>query len=259
MDAAHLSLEGDEGPHKDNRLVVVKTPKPPDVLCGRGKMAFDHIGNDCFRVLISRAVDAYQAAPTKKSKTHVIHQIVDTIYARGGRFLVHKNGQWIDGGVEQGKKKTGYALRDAARGRVKCIFEPAPVIKLGNQQNSTQTNNIGDRWSRKTNSHTCSNIDFPSAVPSTVDIIIPNRPFSSISQQPIFAKDDNVRPRKVKAEAEPERDWRNSELDTGLADDLIDFFVDEKVELVSDPEPKNADSLDEEFWHIKPLYRSSTI
>jgi len=246
MDAAHLPLEGGEGSHIG--LAVVKTPKPADVLCGRGKMALDHIGNDCFRVLISRAVNAYQAAPTKKSKTHVIHKIVDTVHARGGRFLIHKNGQWIDGGVEQGKRKTGYALRDAARGRVKCIFEPAPIAKFENQEPSIQTDNMRDGWSTL-------DPDFPSVVNNA----IPEQPLSFMSPQPFLAKSDDFLPRRVKIEAEPERDWRNSKLDKGLADDLVDFFVDEKGEPVSDPEAKSPGSLDEEFWQTKPLYRSSTI
>mmetsp|Transcript_11445 Transcript_11445/g.17588 ORF Transcript_11445/g.17588 Transcript_11445/m.17588 type:complete len:238 (-) Transcript_11445:118-831(-) len=237
MDKKNLPLGGGEEVGFD--LAVIKNPKPADVLCGRGKMAFDHIGNDCFRVLISRAVDAYQAAPTKKSKTDVIHQIVDTVYARGGRFLINKNGQWIDGGIEQGKKKTGYALRDAARGRVKCIFEPASNLKSGNQQPSIQTSPNDIR-----SASTSFAVDFPS-----VDMV--KHPFNLLC--------DTMPARRPKTEAEPERDWRNSELDKHLADDLVDFFIDEKGEPVSDPEAKSRSSPENEVWRNKPLHRSSTI
>jgi len=155
----------------DNNTLIFEKPKPADVLYGRGKEAFEHIGNDCFRLLISRYADAYQGSPTKKAKSQLILRIVDIVFSRGGRFLMRSNsastssnkegredtdatntstinsrnishnnskekvdaeecdddqGGWIDGGKKMGKKKTGYALRDAVRGRVKCIFEKSP-------------------------------------------------------------------------------------------------------------------------------------
>jgi len=152
--------------------VIIYEPRSADVICGRGKEAFEHIGNDCFRLLIARYADTYQEAPTKKAKSQSILKIVDIVNARGGRFLMRRNSimttttntndvaatndkpikttssnvrgvndnsknnknnedkeGWIDGGIKMGKKKTGYALRDAVRGRVKCIFEKAPSTK----------------------------------------------------------------------------------------------------------------------------------
>lgn len=52
----------------------------------------------------------------------VVLLITDIVIARGGRFLICTSGNsWVDGGRQQGKKKTGHSFRDALRGRVKCI------------------------------------------------------------------------------------------------------------------------------------------
>jgi hypothetical protein len=48
--------------------------------------------------------------------------IVDTIIARGGRFLTQdKQSHWKNGGKNLGKTKVGNALRDAQRGRIRIL------------------------------------------------------------------------------------------------------------------------------------------
>ena len=95
-------------------------PCEHDVLCGRSKYCFQHSGNESFRMLIAENVEAYKLAPTKKLKMKVVITIVDTVASRGGRFLTQESqGRWKNGGINLGKKKTGNALRDAQRGRIR--------------------------------------------------------------------------------------------------------------------------------------------
>lgn len=52
----------------------------------------------------------------------VIMLITDIIIARGGRFMVSDNkNHWVNAGAKHGRKKVGHSLRDALRGRSKCI------------------------------------------------------------------------------------------------------------------------------------------
>lgn len=194
---------------KNDNMFILK-PEPVDVLCGRGRTCFSHIGNDKYRLLISKHVESYQSAPTKKAKMNVIHEIVDIVITRGGRFLVRDQGggNWTDGGIKQGKKKTGHALRDALRGRVKYT--------LGNINKNTSSaiDNL-DSIESDPNSPAKNGED------STIDDLL-----SYIGKQngEIKNNDDDA---NVSAKLEPEKDWRNSILDRELATEVLDFFIED--------------------------------
>jgi hypothetical protein len=93
-----------------------------DVLCGKCNFCFENSGNCRLRHLVAEYAKAYRDAPSKKSKMNVVHRIVDRILKEGGRFLLpNDDGSWSDGGRKHGKLRVGRALRDAVRGRNKCI------------------------------------------------------------------------------------------------------------------------------------------
>jgi hypothetical protein len=50
-----------------------------DVLCGRGKKCFKHIGNLTFRKLIQERLQKYDAAATKTEKTFIIREVVNIV------------------------------------------------------------------------------------------------------------------------------------------------------------------------------------
>jgi hypothetical protein len=101
---------------------MIILPCEHDVLYGRSKNCFRHLGNQTFRMLIAENVAAYKIAATKKLKMQIVVTIVDTIIARGGRFLTQdKQGHWKNGGKNLGKTKVGNALRDAQRGRIRIL------------------------------------------------------------------------------------------------------------------------------------------
>lgn len=214
----------------NTNIIIVDKPRSTDVLCGRGKICFDHNGNDAFRILIAQHVDSYENAPSKKSKMDVIMQVVDTVISRGGRFLVRNKekggGVWMDGGMKQGKKKTGHALRDALRGRVKCISE----MRANN-------NNIMEFAHE------------PKVSPPLYykNVIIPEPArIPSFDNHPSFSSDedissdppDDLEPAKLSMKLEPERQWRrNSEVDNEFKQELLDFFTSTDAK----EEPTTAD------------------
>lgn len=60
--------------------------RPNDVLLGRGKPANKFPGNKCYRQMIMSKADAYEKS-NKLEKTLLVVSVVDTIKARGGRFV----------------------------------------------------------------------------------------------------------------------------------------------------------------------------
>lgn len=83
------------------------------------------VGNQRFRESITSAVKEYLKAGNRFEKSLVVHGIVESIRARGGRFLKKNSaGNWYELSDQQTKEKVGHAVRDAAtswesRGRAK--------------------------------------------------------------------------------------------------------------------------------------------
>ena len=188
-----------------SRIAVVDNPKTVDVLCGRGKMCLRHEGNHIFRMLIAEHADTYKMASYKSLKMHVVVLIVEIVVASGGRFLVQNNAGtcWVDGGREQGKKKTGSALRDALRGRVKYITEMRKV-------NAQALRNESDN-----SSHSSAYDD------RSEEFDLNNRDSLDTSMHPSML--------------EPSKDWMNIKVEKETANFLLKFFVAEELaEAVAD-------------------------
>jgi hypothetical protein len=89
---------------------------PADVLCGRGKISFNHVGNKRFRELISRSMERYMGAETRFEKSLVVQSVIEEIQQSGGRFLKKdiSAGKWVEVSAHHTNEKVGHALRDAA-------------------------------------------------------------------------------------------------------------------------------------------------
>ena len=88
-------------------------PGDKDVVSGRGKRNWNHLGNINFRNVIRSNVQRYIDSPSKNDKTLVVISIVDEIRASGGRFLKEDmHGRWYDIGDAQARDKVGHSLRD---------------------------------------------------------------------------------------------------------------------------------------------------
>jgi hypothetical protein len=86
-----------------------------DVLCGRGKTSFNHVGNRRFRDIIANSVDKYNSAKSRLEKSMVVHSIVEQVKKVKGRFLKQDrfSGRWYELDERQAKEKVGHAIRDA--------------------------------------------------------------------------------------------------------------------------------------------------
>lgn len=184
----------------NEKAMDVDVPGAADVLCGRGKMCFHHEGNDSFRMLIAEHVDTYKMAPTKKLKMQVVACVVDIVIARGGRFMIQNvDGSWLDGGRKQGKKKTGHAMRDALRGRVKCITQMR-------ENNALALQNFNDDSSHSSSSlHSSEEFDLDSC--------------DWLNEM------ESMNPSNF----EPSKDWMHSKVDNEIANDLLSFFIAEEL------------------------------
>lgn len=86
-----------------------------DVLCGRGKTSFNHVGNRRFRHIISESIEDYNNAGSRKAKSAVVKRVHDVIRATGGRFLKMDATQraWVELAQQRSLEKVSHAIRDA--------------------------------------------------------------------------------------------------------------------------------------------------
>ena len=91
--------------------VRITTPNQNDVLLGRGKAYYTHVGNIRLRYLIVSRMSRYQCAPRKK-KHWVSESVIDIIHERGGRFLKGEEAWWfeVDRAAAQKKVRSRLAL-----------------------------------------------------------------------------------------------------------------------------------------------------
>ncbi len=106
--------EADKEDEKEQQYkAAVDSLGPYDVICGRGSVAFNNIGNRRFRVLISMNVDRYNKSEGRHRKGLFIGSLVHTFqHTIGARFFKLKDGQLIELTERQIRQKVGHALRD---------------------------------------------------------------------------------------------------------------------------------------------------
>jgi hypothetical protein len=93
-------------------------PGPYDVLCNRGRRAFQSIGNRRFRLIIENHADKYDTIKVRAERSMIVISIVKVIELAGGNFLKQtKGGTWEKASKVQAKEKVGHALRAALSAR----------------------------------------------------------------------------------------------------------------------------------------------
>uniref|UniRef100_A0A7S2VHA2 DUF6824 domain-containing protein n=1 Tax=Entomoneis paludosa TaxID=265537 RepID=A0A7S2VHA2_9STRA len=131
---------------------------PNDVLCGRNKDSFNHTGNKRFRDAITFSVEHYNMAQTKAGKTKVIYSIMESIRAKGGRFLKTDDwsGQWLELSDQQAKEKIAHAIRDMEGRR----YGRKPVASTqGSLKKSRSQTTLGSATSNRTATRLLSTMD----------------------------------------------------------------------------------------------------
>mmetsp|Transcript_8057 Transcript_8057/g.13343 ORF Transcript_8057/g.13343 Transcript_8057/m.13343 type:complete len:253 (-) Transcript_8057:769-1527(-) len=91
-------------------------PSAYDVICARGKAAWNHIGNRRFRVTIDVYLGKYKKSTSKVSKSLLVMEIVDIFREnspRGGFVRQdNKSGRWFEVGDAIAREKVGQSLRE---------------------------------------------------------------------------------------------------------------------------------------------------
>jgi hypothetical protein len=92
------------------------TPGEHDVICGRGRKAFNHIGNGNFRKLVESRLAEYSHVTTKLEKSYMLSEIVLEVRQKSPGGFVKRdttNGHWYEVGDFLAREKTSQAFRDA--------------------------------------------------------------------------------------------------------------------------------------------------
>ena len=97
-------------------------PGPDDVICGRGKKCYNHIGNERFRRRVLTFLEEYSRAKSKLDKSGVLSKVVYEVRQnspKGGFVKQDANGVWFEVGDFLAREKTSQAFRDALHDRYK--------------------------------------------------------------------------------------------------------------------------------------------
>jgi hypothetical protein len=92
-------------------------PGIDDVICGRGKKCYSHIGNERFRQRVLGMLDKYSQARSKLDKSSVLNDVVEQVRVaspRGG-FIKQDEAtrRWFEVGDFLAREKTSQTFRDA--------------------------------------------------------------------------------------------------------------------------------------------------
>jgi hypothetical protein len=88
---------------------------PCDIICGRERIAFNHVGNKRLRYLVAMYRDSYQSTSSREEKTRIVDNIIHSIHMKGGRFLKFDEATrfWCVLSKDDVHKKVAHALRSA--------------------------------------------------------------------------------------------------------------------------------------------------
>jgi len=89
-------------------------PGPLDVLCARGKNAYDHEGTARFRDIVKDHAEIYAKCSGKYEKSKIVSKIVNAVREASpyGGFVRRINQKWYEVGDRAAKEKIGQTFRD---------------------------------------------------------------------------------------------------------------------------------------------------
>jgi hypothetical protein len=105
------------------------------IVCGRGRVTFNHVGNQRFRALASMFMERYSRAATKAAKSAIVSEIIDVIHHADGNFCKFKKGVWVEVEDHCAREKVGSLLRDFLhtqyRSSAKAKISRRKTVKTG--------------------------------------------------------------------------------------------------------------------------------
>lgn len=91
----------------------ISDPSAYDILLGRHKHCFHHVGNQAFRALIGECMPTYLTLTSKRGKMHLVTLLLEIIHQGGGQFLREGNDSlWHGVKRRTAREKISHALRD---------------------------------------------------------------------------------------------------------------------------------------------------
>jgi hypothetical protein len=97
-------------------LSIDFVPTQDDVICGRGKKCYNHIGNELFRRRVVSMLGEYRKTRSKLEKSKVLNDVVEQVRRNsplGGFVKQDESGRWYEVGDFLAREKTSQAFRDA--------------------------------------------------------------------------------------------------------------------------------------------------
>lgn len=93
----------------------IAAPGPFDVICARGKSAYNHEGNRRFRMIVASAAERYSKVESKLQRSMIVTDIVDTIRSMGNGFVRRSSetGEWVQCSDVMCREKVGQHFRNA--------------------------------------------------------------------------------------------------------------------------------------------------
>ena len=127
--------------------------RPWDIICQRGKDAFDHVGNRRLRLLVATNLVKYVNG-RRQEKIRIVKNIAQMIHEANGRFVkqdsnqknasgLPKQPQWVELTTIQARDKVGHVFRDYLRGQKKrksSFTKPNNGAALQQPQENDQQN-----------------------------------------------------------------------------------------------------------------------
>ena len=114
-----------------------------DVLCGRGGLTNQHIGNKNFRYIVAEYTDEYLYAK-KKEKKEIAERIVQRVHDIGGRFLTRcgpsNSDVWAEVTASKALEKSKQALREGLDVRHKTIRLEKHIHRRDSESSTEEDN-----------------------------------------------------------------------------------------------------------------------
>merc|ERR1712241_153241 len=122
-------------PSNNDKKSIINKPGPYDVICARGKQAYNHPGNKYFRDMIAEMTDKYSKVESKLQRSMIVTEIVDTIRAKGNGFIrpMPANGknavEWVECSDVMCREKVGQHFRNALGNKYKSSTKSKRRLK----------------------------------------------------------------------------------------------------------------------------------
>lgn len=112
--------------HDDDANCHEKTsdivPTNVDILLGRDKVSYSHVGNKRFRVVVAMNRERYQSCGSREAKSKITAEVIQSIRECNGRFLKlnPKTKTYEEVGNDVAHEKVSHALRSAKDPKTKA-------------------------------------------------------------------------------------------------------------------------------------------